>query len=252
MKNFKLPLLVLTGFVFLLSAFILKSSEKAAGDKKVALVTFYCDKKIGGTGLGTVTESLMNDPNFNLQPTVEKAYTRFITEFAKDFPFKLEEKSFVTGNKAYQDYKSKFLWDTTKGFNKLAGLQYAVVPDFVFAYPAGSTLKDEKRDECNMLKIFNTSDGVMFVRLDYEIEPRMQGLAAGVTAYITFELFDKSCNKVFRIREYGKSTKKVPAVAGIPVMKSEKIQPLCEDATDVLFKELQTKLPKIAKKSANF
>ena len=35
--------------------------------KKVALVTFYCDEKIGGTGLGTAAESLINDPSFNLQ-----------------------------------------------------------------------------------------------------------------------------------------------------------------------------------------
>jgi hypothetical protein len=250
MKLLKLPFLTFMGCI-LLSAFILKPGSQT-GDKKVALVSFYCDKKIGGTGLGTVAESLINDPNFNLQPVVDKAYERFINEFAKDFPFKLEDKTVVTGNKDYQAYQSKFLWDTTKGFNKLAGIQYAVAKDFIFAMSSGPVVKDEKRDECNMLKIFNTSDGVMFVRLDYEIEPRMGGLAAGITAYITFELYDKTCKKVFRIREYGKSTKKVPAVAGIPVMKPEKIQPLCEEATDILFKELKTKLPKIAKKSANF
>jgi hypothetical protein len=35
-------------------------------------------------------------------------------------------------------------------------------------------------------------------------------------------------------------------------MKVEKIQPLCEDATNILFKELQGKLAKIVKKSAKF
>ena len=48
------------------------------------------------------------------------------------------------------------------------------------------------------------------------------------------------------------SKKKVAAVGGIPVMSVEKIQPLCEDATDVLFAELQGKINKIVKKSANF
>ena len=58
--------------------------------------------------------------------------------------------------------------------------------------------------------------------------------------------------EVFRVREYAISNKKVPAVGGIPVMKSDKILPMCEEATENLFNELQSKLAKIIKKSANF
>ena len=229
------------------------SSKLVAQDKKVALVTFYCDKKIGGTGMGTIGESLINDPDFNLQPVIEKAYTTFITDFAKDFPFKMVDKAVVTGNEAYKNYKSTILWDTTKGFNKIAGLQYAVANGFIFAYPGGPVLKASNRDEMNLYSILkNDCDGVMLVNIDYEITPGFGGLYANVTAFLTMSLWDKDGNKVFRIREYSKSSKKVAAVAGIPVMKSDKIQPLCEDATNVLFEELKDKLAKIVKKSAKF
>jgi hypothetical protein len=80
----------------------------------------------------------------------------------------------------------------------------------------------------------------------------MMGVAAGITAHITIALYDKKCDKVFKIREDGKSKGKVPAVMGVPAMKPEKIQPLCQDATEELFKDLQGRLAKIIKKSANF
>jgi len=222
-----------------------------AQDKKVALVSFYSDKKIGGTGLGTATEALIDDPNFNLKPILNKSYEKFIKDFAKDFPFKLIDQSEISGNEEYKKYESKFMADTTKKVNKVLNNQYNVIDGMVFAYPCTPCIvSEENRDECNLGKIFNSSDGVLFVSLDYEFEPRMGGLAAGITAYVTLTLYDKKCDKVFRVREFGKSGKKVPAVAGIPVMKAEKIFPLCEDATEVLFEELEGKLGKIVKKSA--
>ena len=131
-------------------------------------------------------------------------------------------------------------------------IQYAVEDGFRFAYPCAPCIgKETSRDECNLSKIFNTADGVLFVFLDYNIESRMMGVAAGVTANITIALYDKKCDKVFKIRESGKSKGKVPAVLGVPVMKPEKIQPLCEDATEVLFKDLEGRLAKIIKKSGN-
>jgi hypothetical protein len=226
------------------------SAKVMAQDKKVALVTFYCDKKIGGTGLGTGVESLMNDPRFNLQPIVEKAYTTFTTQFAKDFPFQLLDKTTVTGNPTYKSYSSKFLTDTASKANKLAGVQYAVVDGYIWAYAGGKLINDANRDELNLYKIFQSQcDGVMFVSLDYEITPGFQGLFAYVTAYFNMTLWDKAGNKVFTIREAGASKKKVAAVGGIPVMSVEKIQPLCEDATNILFVELQDKIDKIVKKS---
>jgi hypothetical protein len=243
MKKINVILVCLFACLFL-------SAKVMAQDKKVALVTFYCDKKIGGTGLGSAVESLIKDPRFNLQPIVDKAYTTFTTQFAKDFPFQLLDKTTVTGNPAYKSYSSRFLSDTSSNYNKLAGVQYAVVDGYIWAMAGGTLINDDKRDEVNLYKIFQSQcDGVMFVNLDYEITPGFQGLFAYVTAYFNMTLWDKNGKKVFTIREAGASKKKVPAVGGIPVMSVEKIQPLCEDATNVLFTELQDKINKIVKKS---
>jgi hypothetical protein len=243
MKKFNLILACIFAALFL-------STKVIAQEKKVALVTFYGDKKIGGTGLGTAGEALMKNPNFNLQPIVDKAYTRFTTEFAKDFPFQLLDKKTVTENPAYHSYHSRFLVDTSKGANKALGLQYAVVDGFIWAFAGGKLVKTENRDEVNLYNIFkNECDGVMFVSVDYEITPGFGGLFANVTAYLNMTLWDKAGNKVFTVRESSLSKKKVPAVGGIPIMSVEKIQPLCEDATNVLFSELQDKIKKIVKKS---
>jgi hypothetical protein len=224
----------------------------AFAQKKVALVTFYCDKKIGGTGLGSAAESLINDPSFNLKPLMNKSYDRYVKDFAKDFPFQLIDNTEITGNDAYKNYQSRWMVDTTKGFNKITGQQFVTANELIFAYGDITLAKEENRDQCNLNKIFETADGILFVSMDYEFESRMMGLGAGITAYLNMFLYDKQCGKVFRIREYGKSKGKVAAVAGIPVMDPKKIQPLCEDATDVLFAELEGKLSKIVKKSAKF
>lgn len=227
---------------------IFLSTTAMAQDKKVAIVTFYSDKKIGGTAMGKSVD-LMNDPNFNLKPILNKAYDKFVNNFAKDFPFKLMDKNEVVNNEEYKTYESVYLADTSKFLNT----QYAIVDGMKFAYPCTPCLqKEEKRDQCRFAKIFNTADGVMFVSLDYEMDSRMQGFSSGVTAFLTMTLYDKKCEKVFRVRESARSTKKVAAVGGVPIMKSEKILPMCEEATEQLFKDLEGKLGKIVKKSAKF
>jgi hypothetical protein len=223
-----------------------------AQKKQVALVTFYSDKKIGGTGLGTAVESLVNDPSFDLKTLVNKSYNRFVGEFAKDFPFALIDNSQITSNESYKNYKSGLMADTSKTINKLFGLQYAIAGEMIFAYGDNQgLLKEEKRDPCNLAKIFPAADGILFVTMDYEFEPRLMGVAAGVRAYLNMFLYDKKCDKVFRIRESAPSKGKVPAIAGVPVMDPKKIQPLCEDATDQLFNDLKDRLAKVVKKSGN-
>lgn len=218
--------------------------------KKVALLTFYCDKKIQGVGLGLI-ENLINDPNFSLQPLVNKSYKRFVEEFAKDFPFELIDHQIVSSNEQYKGYKSKMLVDTAKTANKLLGIQYAVVDGFIFAYggPKG-LLRDENWDPYNLSKMFADVDGILFVSMDYEFESRLMGFGAGIKANLNMYLYNKQTEKVFKILEYSKSKGKVGAVAGVPVMNPKEIQPLCEDATEVLFEELKGKLGKIVKKSA--
>ncbi|MCX8491848.1 MAG: hypothetical protein ORN54_12350 [Cyclobacteriaceae bacterium] len=156
------------------------SATPLLAQKKIALLTFYCDKKIQGTGLGPI-ENLINDPNFSLQPLVNKSYKRFIEEFAKEFPFQLVDHQVISSNEQYRNYKSKMLVDTSKNANKFMGVQYAVVDGFIFAYGgAKGLLKDENWDPHNLSKMFSDIDGILFVSMDYEFEQRLMGFGAGI------------------------------------------------------------------------
>lgn len=236
----KRPLLLV-----LLAAILLPATMMAQA-KKVALASFYCDKKVQGSA-ADIVESLINDPNFNLQGTVDKAYERFTTEFVKDFPFEMVDYNEVINAPGYRDFKSVVLFDTSKGVNKAMGIQYVRAKELVLAY-GGPTLMSQT-DPCNMSKIIPTPDGLMFVSMDYEFDSRAMGFAVGIKAYITISLFDKKCDKVFRIRENAVSKSKVPGVKGIPVMDPAKILPMCEEATDALFEDLKGRLGKMVRKS---
>ena len=56
--------------------------------------------------------------------------------------------------------------------------------------------------------------------------------------------------KVFTINEVATSKKTVAIVGGIPIMKTEKLLPLCESASEKLVADLAKRLGKVAKKAA--
>jgi hypothetical protein len=221
-------------------------------DKKVALLSFFCDKKIQGTGLGDVAIGLVKDTNFNLKPMLEKAYNRFTIDFAKDFPFQFLDKATILGNAEFQNFHSKTLIDTGSTASSAFNADYVTIDGLKRAIGAEENLilvKEDRRDPCVFLKMFgNSADGVMLVKLSYEFDSRLMGAAAGIRAYIYIALYNKNCDLVFRTKETATSKGKVLRVGGIPVMKPEKIQPLCEDATEELFNDLKGKLPKMLKK----
>ena len=67
---------------------------------------------------------------------------------------------------------------------------------------------------------------------------------------VKIKLWNKEGKKVFSINEYGTSKKSVPIVGGIPIMKTDKLLPLCESASEKLVADLEKKIGKVAKKSA--
>jgi len=164
-------LLILFPAILILTMLSVKGQEQ-----QVALVTFYGDKKIGGTGLGSTTEALIKDPSFNLQPVVDKAYQRFVNEFAKDFPFKLMNADEVSNNPDYKNYRSLMLVDTAKTVNKVLGIQYAVAPGLIWAFAdVKAFIGEEKRDPCNLAKIFPNGVCSLACLFDYRFAHRPRG-----------------------------------------------------------------------------
>ena len=87
MINFR-PIYLLLIFSFL---FLTGRSQ----DKKVAVTTFFMNKKVqpGDLGLGAEAikqaDALADDPAFNLEPMLGKLHDSFFNDLSKDLPFQL-------------------------------------------------------------------------------------------------------------------------------------------------------------------
>jgi hypothetical protein len=234
--------------LLLLTLTIILTIGLFAQEKNVAVVTFYANRYItadeslaGGAALTTAIAKLANDPNFDLKSTLTKFHKAFFEEFAQDFPFTILPENEVIEN---PDYKNFVRRDTSEGFLK----NNQSVPGYNL-YDVSIVYK---RDLEKLIEIFPDVDGFMFIYTYYEVAPKIAvggNGTAGISAHIAIKLYNKDSKKVFAIfeGEFGKKT--VPLVAGVPVLKLEKIVPACEDASEKLLAALRKKLPKIAKKS---
>ncbi len=236
MKNFKV--------IIALLALVINTSV-IAQTKKVAVVTFYADKQVGlkdiGFGAVSLLADLRNDPNFNLTPLLKDFHTSFLNEYSKKFPFELMPETEITGKQEYQNFKPEF----ESGFDSS---RYTTIQGY---HPI--TPNYGKTNTQGMNKIFNTADGTMYVYLTFEL---VKGFGIGGTAttkmqaYTNIVLYNKAGDKVFTINEHADSKKTGTMVGGIPVMKAEKILPMCQSALEELMKDLDKRIQKIIDKSA--
>ncbi len=225
--------------------FILFFTKIYSQDKKVAVVTFYADKRVGMSELGMESTAdlfkLEEDPNFNMSPLLHDFHNRFFETYSKSFPFQLVPESEVFNNDGYKAYVPDDRPTVAKDIRYTAIEGYKVID-----YMWGTS------NEKNLTKIFSQYDGVMFVSLSFAFEA---GVAFGgtgtvkVNAFAHITLVDKNGKKVFTIRENAKSKKTSAMVKGIPIMKPEKILPMCESALTELMSDLQKNIPKIIKKT---
>ena len=98
--------------------------------------------------------------------------------------------------------------------------------------------------------MFNDADGVMFVFMGYDFVKKPIPFTAGVRAFVRIKLWNSEGKRVFTLNEYGTSKKNVAIVGGIPIMKPEKLLPLCESASEKLVADLAKRINKVAKKAA--
>lgn len=221
-----------------------------AQKKKVAVVTFYANKMVDYSALeipaGEMMKELLdlrNDPNFNLTPLLETYHSNFFNDYAKSFPFELLPESVVTENKAYQDFQPKYDLSTYDALN------YLLYPGYKYIYEGFMG----QANEIAIAKMFeNEADGVMFVNIDFSFQ---KGFGVGKTMSIKMRattriaLYNKKGEKVFAFSEGENSKKTGVMVKGIPVMKPEKILPMCESALNELMGDLDKRIEKIVKKT---
>lgn len=228
-------------------------SSRINSQKKVALTSFWVSKHIGFEQIGgnaslvAAIASLSEDPNFNLQPVLDNFYKTFTEDYSENFPFELMSEEDVIKRPEYIAYEGRFNEDKDADRSKL--FQRYLTPEG-YKPLVESLFKGEKSNQMQMIKMFNDVDGVMFVSMGYEFVKKTAPFTAGVRAFVRIKLWNKEGKKVFAINEYGISKKSVGIVGGIPLMKPEKLLPLCESASEKLVSDLSKKISKVSKKAA--
>lgn len=219
-------------------------------DKKVAVVSFYTDKIIGFSDLGIGSEELLasvlklrDNPDFDLTPILKKFHDAFFNDYSGKFPFELLPEADVTTNQEYIDFKPKY----EKDEEELK--RYVVYDGYKYIYDGFAG----KANEVATAKMFSDkANGVMFIEIHFSL---VKGFGVGGTATVKMRastritMYDNNGKKVLLINESANSKKTTMMVGGIPVMKTEKILPMCESALERLMKDLDKRLPKIIKKA---
>ena len=240
----------ITLFIFALIIFI---TQNIYAQKKVAVTSFWVSKHIGFEEIGgnaalvAAIASLSDDPNFNLQPVLDNFYKAFKDDYSKNFPFELLPEEDVINRQEYKDYEGRFNESKDSERHKL--FQRYLTPEG-YKPLVESLFKGEKSNQMQMLKMFSDADGVMFVSMGYDFIKKPVPFTAGVRAFVRIKLWNKEGKKVFTINEYGTSKKSVGIVGGIPLMKPDKLLPLCESASEKLVEDLSKKIGKVSKKAA--
>ena len=257
MFQFLKPSTIMKKLVKLTMIFLFLSSLTFG--QKVALVTFYVDKYINydkateGTRESYQERTLADDPDFDLRPLLTDFYETFRKDYVKEFPFELIDETVVTGSEKYKAYSG------LEGVEDTDSLDYYqenindrfIAIDGYNVLLSGGNLLRSWRTEAHLLEMFPDVDGVMFVYIHYQFEPKVNigGMGnAGMRAFINIDLFNKEAKKVFKMEEFATSKKSVPLINGVPIMTTEKVLPLCANATERLLEDLEKELPKLVKK----
>jgi len=219
-------------------------SGARAQEKKVAVITFFADKRVDLNDFGlTFTADVLNlenDPNFNIAPVLNTFHQEFFEKYAKNFPFQLVPEADVLNNAEYKAY-------TPVDVPRVpAEKRYQAIENYqVVGYNWGKT------DQVNLLKMFSQYDGIMFVYINFSLVKGFAINGNGTTkmkAYTHIVLLNKDNKVVFNLNESANSKKTGTVLANVPIMKPEKLQPMCESALTELMEDLQKRIPKLVKK----
>ena len=218
--------------------------------KKVAVVTFFCDKAIDLSEVDATADfiakntKLSDDPSFNLNESLKKFHKAFFDNYVGEFDFELIPEKTVLELESYKNFEPKYTAEKTitgeERFEVIEGYKPIV------GYGSRLEVKNLKpiAEELN-------ADAVMFVRLNYRFNKTGIGKLGyfSIQAVVSIDLFSKDNKSIFQFNELAGSKKKAVMVGGIPVMSPEKIQPMCESATEELIKDMNKKISRLSKKA---
>ena len=230
--------------------------------KKVALTTISVNKTIDFSELNSDAAmvasicAMANDEDFNLQPVLDKFKTALLEEWVPQLPIELIPESEILSNEEYKNFQTVRYDPTDKNDinSKLFGS--VLLPEgYRYMTQCIGILKSKKivatADETRILQVFPTADGVLFAELSFAFVPKLAigGMGtAKIDARVTLTLFNKEGKVALRVFETASSDKKVAMIKGVPVVDKKELIPMCNQAAESIIKDLNKRLPKLAKK----
>ena len=238
-------------YILLLLTVFLSGIYAEAQTKKIAIVTFYADKLIGADKLAEGARASFyemaekENEQFDIEPILINFHEAFKEDYLESFPFEIVPEEEVINNPGYRNYElPSSITVNPNRFISIDGYQVLV---------SGGNLLRSWRTESHMLEVLSDLDidGVMYISLYYTWEPKIAlgGMGnVGIKANITMELYNSEAKKVFSHNESAVSKKSVALVGAVPVMNYDKLIPMCQNATEMLVKDLNKRIPKLTKK----
>ena len=216
-----------------------------AQKSKVALISVFIDKNLTGNLNDEVLKGLSNDDYFKFDSIALNFKEKFFTKYASHLPLEFVAEDSIIKNPAYRDLGLGEMNDNNSA-------RYATPKGYVYINSRWPS-KDKTSIENAFKLLPKDVDFVMIAYVNFDMVQSAQvGMVtfSKMRAYVNFKIMDKTGKKIVSIKEYGKSQDTTTGVnfAGINFSDVKKLRPLCYQALNKLYLDLEKDLAKDTKK----
>lgn len=185
------------------------------------------------SGIGTMIQRLSQDESFDLKPIAQQLHDKTFNEYEEIMPFSLMQENKVLNTSAYKNFQA---FDKKKHDDRFKKNSHMIKPEGYMEY---NPSKFNKKQTRKLVKAMPAeADGMMLIYLTYTMKknnvPVVPFSNASIIAKINLELYDKAGERVMKINKQAESEKQMKVVAGA-MLKVEEIQPMCQEATEMVF-----------------
>lgn len=231
----------LIGIVFSTASFQSLTAQKS----KVALISVFIDKNLTGDLNEEVLKALGDDTHFKFDSIAQNFKDKFFTQYAPSLPIEFVPEDSIISNPAYRNLGLGEMNDNNSK-------RYATPKGYVYINSRWPS-KDKTSIE-NAFKLLPPEvDFVMIAYVNFDMYQSSQvGMVtfSKMRAYVNFKIMDRTGKKVVSVKEYARSQDSTVGVtfSGINISDVKELRPLCYQALNKLYLDLEKDLPKDSKK----
>ena len=222
--------------MILVSLFI-ASTSLAIAQPTVGIYSFYLDKEVDfslmqgfSDNSKEMIQTLVQDPEFNLEPLIQDFHEYFIGTAAPLLPIKLSPEETMLSSGVYQSLENHNKYEKTEMHQSATGY-----------VQLGRSFDDSYLQ----LTSNQSLDGLMSVRLQFFVRKNM--LKTVIQAQVTVTVWNDEGKKAWNYAEFGISKIGFTAVSGFVVSKQDEVMPMFESAMSNLKEKMSGNITSRAK-----